>query len=169
MKKFKDHIDENSGYKGHIEKCASENFGKHTGMDWIYKNWELPIKDKGEAGYYIATWYDTILNSKGKKDQKNVEKSVDNILDFYKKLIQLNPELGKIEIPSLMQLYDVCLGAISKFNLEDITFYTNMDWDDRLKYNRDHRSDINMIEKKAGISCFWVLSPKTRERVELEL
>jgi hypothetical protein len=150
-------------FNNHEEVFPSEAFGKATGMDWIYKEWKLPL-EADEAGYKIGKWSDEL---ESKKLQK---KAADNLMKFLRALLDLNPELAELGEPkSWDNVIDFCRGAISKFNLNDIKFYSSLGWDDRLQYNRKNRPLMDQFEKKFGVPTGWVMSPTTIKRAKKNL
>lgn len=145
------------------EMFPSEDFGKATGMDWIYKDWELPLT-ADQAAEKIFKWSDD-LDVKSK-----AEKAGSEIIDFYRGLVEKNPELKELGEPkSWLNVIDFCQGAISKFNTDDIKFYANLEWNDRVRYNMSNRSLMDEIQKKAKCPTSWVMSPTTIARVKKEL
>jgi len=156
------HISLFEAYK-HEEIFPSEIFGKDTGMDWIYKNWKLPCSPE-EAANKVDKWSDD-LDVKSK-----AEKAGGELIKFFQKLVHDNPDLKDLGEPkSWLNIIDFCYGAISKFNVDDIKFYANLDWNDKLKYNMSNRALQDKIESKTKSSIGWVMSPTTIERVKKEL
>lgn len=154
------HIFESKSYD---QIFPSEDFGKDTGMDWIYKDWKLPV-DANKAGEMIDKWSDD-LDVKAK-----AKKAGEELIAFYQYLIHANPELKDLGEPkSWLNILDFCYGVISKFIIDDIKFYANLDWPDKVKYNMGKKELMNKIEKKTKSSIGWVMSPTTIERVKKEL
>jgi hypothetical protein len=146
------------------ETFPSEEFGKATGMDWIYVDWKIP-GTPDEVAQKLKDLFDDL-------EKKNkAKKAADSVIELYKEFLKLNPEMQELEEPtSWLNLYDYMHGAISKFNIDDINFYANMDWDDRVKYNMSNRKLMDDIAKKAGVDgTGWVMSPTTVARVKKEL
>lgn len=171
-------------FKNHEETFPSEEFAKVTGMNWLTKDWKMP-GNPDEIGYNIEKWSDQLEN------KKTADKASDNLISLYKKILKLNPELKDLGEPkSWDNILDFCRGTLSKFNLDDIKFYSNLGWDDRMKYNvgnRDLSNKINQTAQKIALAKIkkgsddlekfnphsfqvqWVMSPKTIERVKKEL
>lgn len=147
------------------EKFPSEDFGKATGMEWIYTEWKIP--DDGsidEFGKKINKLYDELDN------KRTAASAAAGMLDMYNMFLRINPDMTNFGKPtSWLNIYDFINGVISKFNVDDIKYYANMDWPDRAKYNLYNRPIIDQIEKKAGHSTEWVMSPTTIKRVKKEL
>ena len=150
-------------FKNHEETFPSEEFGIATGMDWIFKDWKMP-GDPDEIGYYIEKWSDELEN------KKTADKASDNLIGLYKTILELNPELkGLGEPKSWDNILDFCRGPLSKFNLDDIKFYAELPWNDKVMYNRKNQPIMDEIHKITGTQVQWVMSPTTIERVKKEL
>ncbi len=160
----------------HEQIFPSEEFGIATGMDWIYVKWKLPVdeKDPDKAADFFAAELMKLHNDMNWKNDLDTEKeknAIKELSKFYSELIKLNPELNKKAKNGLTfdYAFDVCFGALSRFNLDDIMFYSNISIQEKLEYNRKNRETINSIEEKAESMIGWVMCPETIKRVKKEL
>ncbi len=153
------------------QEFPSEEFGIATGMDWIYTKWKLPVDEKDDDkaadmfGYELGKIYDDI----GTKSE-NV--AIKKLSEFYLKLVELNPEMKKTVKTNLefRYVFDICYGALSRFNLDDIIFFSSISRQEKLEYNAKNRNTIiPSIEAKADCSIGWVMCPETIKRVKKEL
>ncbi len=83
--------------------------------------------------------------------------------DYYNTLLELNPELKKLDSH---KQYDVCYGAISKFNFDDIDFYSSIVFTIMLTYNTNIGSLKNGLVTKFKTEMNWVPSPKTLGKLQ---
>ncbi len=141
-----------------IEKqdFPSKEFGVATGLEWIYVDYKLPDNPD-----YLA---DKLIGLRDNKGYKQIN-------DLYKTLISLNPELNQLKKTrkgSIM--FDICYGVISKFNINDIEFFSFNRRDSFLtSYNQSNRSLMKIIMKNTKADIQWVMSPTTFIRVIKEL
>ncbi len=139
------------------EDFPSKEFGIHTGLRWIYVDWILPM-DADAAGQFLRRYLSGQVSSS-------------QVSYFYLKILELNPELKSIiGRKSKISKYHICMGVVSKFNLDDITFYS-MPFDRNIiiSYNQSNMDVKRRIIAKAGCDIGWVMSPTTRSRVIKEL
>ena len=130
------------------ETFPSMEFAKQTGMDWLYTDWILP--DTPDNLAY------TLRNKPTKA------------FEIYAELVKLNPTLANI--PVCDRVYDVVLGAISKFILDDIKFYVSCTNRKLMTYNLiTNKWRVDRIEKITEAGLQWVASPQTMDRIEAEL
>lgn len=148
------------------ERFPSEDFGKDLGMDWIYTDWKLPDSADNVA-FKLSELFDGLDNKNPKKKQ---EESAKGLIQLYHELLELNPEMEKFGEPeSWMQINDIISGMVSKFNFDDIDFYSNLDWNGKLAYNVKNRKNYDAIMNASQKTTGWVLSPTTITRVKKEL
>lgn len=146
------------------EVYPSEEFGKHTGLDWVYNEWKMPFGIlRDEIGKKLRKWHSDVLNNNG--TEAEIKTYRDNIIDIYNKIIRVNKDLRKIPVKNINDVYDVCMGVISKFNFDDIKFFVNFDHVLRIKHNIESRPIIKQIEKAAGHDMQWVPSLITTEKL----
>lgn len=151
-------------YYPYDEVYPSEEFGKHTGLDWVYKDWKMPFGMlRDEIGKKLRKWFSDVLNNNGTETE--IKTYRDNIIDIYNKIIRVNKELKKIPVKSIGDVYDVCMGVISKFNFDDINFFVSFDNVSRIKHNIENRPIISQLEIAAGHDMQWVPSPFTTEKL----
>ncbi len=132
------------------EHFPSEEFAIHTGMKWITVKWKLPVSVK-KAGSILR------------------EYDIDEVSDFYNKILKLNPSLKPLAgRKTIREKYTISMGVLSRFNLDDIEFFCDRKINIVL-CNASNRRSKSVIEKKAGISTQWVMSPRTLSRVFEEL
>ncbi len=146
----------------------SKVFGEATGLNWIWTDWKLPKNMTPDEAYL------KFLNlQKGLDDESTAKVSRDGIYSMYMEILRLNPELKKLPEPeTFAPIFNAIHGAISKFNFDDIKFYSGLTMPERAEYNSDikQRLRVSLIANKAGlVHCNWVLSPTTMKRVEAEL
>ena len=147
------------------EEFPSKEFGEKTGMGWIWVDWKIPT----EADKFAATLrklYDDLEEANKEKG----EKIASDIIELYKKVAEMNPAMKELGDPKSWQnIYDFLQGVNSKFNIDDIKFYSGLGWDERAEYNIKNRSTSDAISAKADAVIGWVMSPTTIERVKKEL
>ena len=139
------------------QSFPSKEFGLKSGLDWIYVDWQIP-GDCNELGNIFRRWL------------KN--KDEDFIMDLFDLLVKMNPELEALGKPKdKMILYHLCYGVISKYNIEDIKFFSyNVELDVLSAYNKSMQDLKNRIGKKVGMGHLgWCISPHTFERIVKEL
>jgi hypothetical protein len=152
--------------KRNTEIFPSENFGKDIGMDWIYKEWKLP-GTPDEIADKLEKLFDGLDTKNPKKTQ---EESANGLMSLYLDLLELNPEMEKFGKPvSWMEINDIISGMVSKFNFDDIKFYSKLGWDDKMAYNMKNRANYDAIMNASQKTTGWVLSPTTIARVKKEL
>ena len=120
----------------------------------IYTEWNLPT-DFQSAGKYLASLY---VNNKWKEKE---------LLKFYDKIVKLNPELKQFDNhDDTWDKEAIVHGVISKFNIDDISFFIN-----NPNYIERNKIVDPLIEKIKGLlrrkkintEGFpgWVPSPET--------
>lgn len=142
-----------------MQTFPSQEFADKTGLGWLFTEWKLP----GTAD----DTYERMSKASDAMDQSK-ESGASDLLSLYMEILSLNPELQELPEPkSWKQLLDVIHGAISKFNYDDIAFFSASSFESILKYNRSTVEDRRkVISKHFGMYPQWVMSPKTLERVE---
>lgn len=140
------------------QKFSSKDFGVKTNLHWIYKDWKLPMEEN-EAALHIMCLHDDM--------------DIDGLKSFYNDLKRLNPVLGRLKTDNMRIMYHICFGAISKYNYNDIKFFSLND--DTLEseviriYNMRVREQKSKIVMMLNTDIQWVMSPPTLKRVNKEL
>ncbi len=136
------------------ESFPSQEFSEHTGLEWLYVQWKLPM-DADELGFMLRG-----------ANFKTVSK-------LFKSILKLNPQLKLFnDVKSKMAMYHICMGALSRFNIDDIAFFSYPnDRSNIIAYNYSNRFLKKKIENKTNFKqgIQWVMSPITLDRVIKEL
>jgi hypothetical protein len=135
----------------------SKEFGLKSGLDWVYVDWKIP-GDCDELGRTFRRWL------------KNQDHGF--ITDLFETILMMNPELealGKTKDKKV--LYHFCYGVVSKFNIDDIKFFSyNVEQGVISKYNSSTHDLRDRIGKKVGMGHLgWCISPTTFDRIVKEL
>ncbi len=149
------------------QKFPSEEFGKHTDIDWIYQEWNLPVG-------YTADELGSKIRNGFNWEKSTVEDKVE-IKKIYNELLSLNPKMnfGTSEyfnkIEDYYYMYNVIYGALSKFNIADIAYFavSIFNGNSIVDYNISCSNEKKQLEKKFGCEINWVQSPETRDRLLL--
>lgn len=123
----------------YIEKYPSKEFSDHIGIDFLYKDWVV---------YPLLTCKSLI-----RYGDKRIDK-------LFNKLLLDNPDLNCINITNSHDKFNVLMGCISKFSLDDIKYFTE-NYSNIVEYNINTTNEISKIEVLTNTSCQWVLSPIT--------
>ena len=111
----------------------------------VSKKWNLPEKYNEQLIQNICL---------------NVEKNQDEYIEMAKEILTLNPELLNIRATTGLNLYDIIMGDVSRFNFDDIKFFIE-DWKFDTKEGNIIRKNLRDLEKKYSIEFQWIPSPKT--------
>jgi len=132
----------------------SYDFAKVSGLNYVYTNWNFPYDLHKYIHDFMIAW-----------DKDNLNKCKKMYID----LIKLNPQLGEIDCKTYDDIFNVVRGAGSKFNFDDIKFFTDLSADSMnhlLAYNQKNRNITNKIASKYGLdSLQWVASPQTMKKL----
>jgi len=134
------------------ERYPSKEFYNKVKIEGLYKEWFISFN----LSYYNS------LHSGGKKFKKI------NINKLYKQHITDNSELTGIIVNDEMDKLYVLAGVISKFNYDDIKYFTENSHNIIL-YNIMNSDFYLLIEQIYGVIPEWVISPKTIELLKIEL
>jgi hypothetical protein len=93
----------------------------------IHTDWALPFKLTHNHAQYLLQQFLILSHSSGADLRKNKAK----INEFYCALVKLNPVLGKVQCSTWQDKFHVSFGAVSKFNVEDIKFFVEIDTENR--------------------------------------
>ena len=138
----------------------SQEFGIHIGMPDLFVEWKMPgDKSADECARELLAWNWAKLDS---EEEKKGEKIMHQ---FYSELVELNTDLYRIEVKTNSQIYDVCMGAVSKFNFEDIKFFSLIEKTELLKYNVNNKGTYDRIENKCNKYPEWILCPSNLQKV----
>lgn len=138
------------------------NFKEATGIDVIGKyKFPKPFNDYDDLGNFLKK---NVLSN----FPQDPDKYHNMLMPIYKKMIEINPELGAIisvsDTPSLeqnMKILDIIYGVASAFKVQDIAPFV-LGTIDRRK-SREYYTKV--IERKTGVSPEWILSKETFEEI----
>ena len=104
-------------------------------------------------------------------DRMTAKEAAKKLMGLYYEIADANPEFKDLDEPkNLDDVIHHIHGVVSKFNVDDINFYTGLDWPGRAAYNQKNRASYDAIAKAAKRSgTGWMMSPKTIERAKKEL
>lgn len=89
-----DHLKPYKLFEGRKESQTfpSEEFAEATGIKWVTKDWKLPDNiNSDEAASFVKTCFD------GLSKKSVAEKSAEDLINFYHKLLSLNTELKGLD------------------------------------------------------------------------
>jgi hypothetical protein len=153
------HVPE-SGYPGYGQYTAPSRFwGEKLGLPEIHRSYS-DVLGNDHAG--IQTELFSIHTRTMSDDRRDAE-----VLEFFKMLTQVHPELPRKSILTMKQVAGVVHGAVSQFSPADIAFFLQ---------KRSPKQDDAWHERKnavqrqtAGWSFDWVISYATLDLVEARL
>ena len=132
-----------------ISVFPSEEFGNAIGMEGLYEDYIFP---KGYDYHKLFNMLRTAGNNSAKL--KRIER-------IYYKIVKLNEELEAIPVYSFGDIWTILHGVCSKFLIQDIIFFNNLDRMDLLMYNQKTVPYKNWINEKTGHWMQWVACPET--------
>jgi len=148
-------------FKPQSQTFPSKEFSLHTKIQGLYTDWIMPNGlTPDEAAEVVLRWNMA-------EPDTDEEKNAEIILQaFYNSLITENPMLYRIEATTVGQVYDICMGAISKFTVEDIEFFALQSKPELIAFNRGNNKLKDKIEEKCGMFPQWILCPHNLQRVK---
>lgn len=163
IKNFEQFINERYDYSQHEETFPSKETGEDLGLSWLYNDWKLPDNmTPDELGKLVMRKND-IIQEVRKGNKVTAEKI---ITDLYNKLIVLNPELKNIRYKNIGNALDLLFGALSKFNYDDIKFFTEHTSKELIAYNHKNNKRSGDLQSNLGVDISWVMSPVTFKKME---
>ncbi len=139
------------------ETFPAKEFSIHTGIEGLSQEWIISNLVL-EGSHTILKYYRSILNDIFLKyNKRRIEKKANYI---YQLLIKDNEDLKNIKAPTYVDKINVVEGAISKFNFNDIKFFTE-NYNSIIDYNLENESKYELIKKQYGVYPEWIISPDT--------
>ena len=130
------------------EKFPSQEFAETVdkdGLEWLWTEWKIP------------------------KMKISFNSTIKKAKSYLEEVIKLNPELSVIKAETVVEIVQIYAGVLSKFNLEDIKFFTENHTN--IEDYNFHENFDNWIEiqKIAKFDIGWIMSPITVEKLKKQL
>jgi hypothetical protein len=146
-----------------VESYPAEEFSIHTGIEGLSQEWNIS-NDVLKGSHTTLKYYGSFLSDIFPKyNKRRIEKKTEQT---YFLLIKDNEELKNIKAPTHIDKSNVVSGAISKFNFNDIKFFTE-NYDSIQEYNSRNKYKYELIKNKYGMYPEWVMSPETINLIKI--
>ncbi len=150
--------------KTRVQRFPSKRFAEHVGLKNLHTEWNLPPKSTPNSiGIICDRW---CLSPEGSEVEHEAEVKM---VTIYLKILELNPPIKVINASTVRNVYDIVMGIVSKFTIDDIKFFMNLSREELVTYNMSNRKRSESIESICGMHAGWVCNPETMIKIEKHL
>lgn len=133
----------------------AQRYGELTGVK-LHEDYILPFSLTDQETQNLMIQFRLLCRAGNEVDQISNAQAIE---EYYNELKLLNPQLSVLPCNEIHYKITVAMGAVSKFNVQDIQYY--LETGGYYYVPQEFKREIEATELRVGSHMNWVISPST--------